>query len=198
MIVGVIVLISGLAAAPVQRPREPAPKPRAKLTAQVEADFHKRVEDYEALSKKLASKLPRLSKNSTPQEIDRDQRAMEQLIVQARANAKQGDMFPPGMQTFVRDLLADVFSGPRGAEARKAVHDEVPDEFLAVKPVINKRYPDEVPLSTMPPRVLARLPKIPDELEYRFVGDNLILMDAHAHIILDFVANAIPAPPAAK
>ena len=37
----------------------------------------------------------------------------------------------------------------------------------------------------MPPQVLQALPKLPEELEYRFIGDRLILFDIHAHIIVD-------------
>ena len=38
-----------------------------------------------------------------------------------------------------------------------------------VKLTVNGRYPDDSPLSTMPPQVLQTLPKLPEELEYRFV-----------------------------
>ena len=40
-------------------------------------------------------------------------------------------------------------------------------------------------------RVSQSLPKLPEELEYRFVLTNLILFDPHAHIIPDFVGQAI-------
>jgi hypothetical protein len=52
---------------------------------------------------------------------------------------------------------------------------------------VNSRYPDEIPVSTIPPQLLEGLPKLPEEMEYRFVGNDLILMDTHAHIIADFV-----------
>ncbi len=58
---------------------------------------------------------------------------------------------------------------------------------------VNSRYPDAVPLSTVPPQLLAGLPQLPDDLEYRFIGRRLILMDVHAHIIADFIDNALPA-----
>ena len=35
---------------------------------------------------------------------------------------------------------------------------------------VNGRYPDAVPLSTVPPQVLKGLPNLPEELQYRFVG----------------------------
>jgi hypothetical protein len=44
----------------------------------------------------------------------------------------------------------------------------------------------------MPPQVLAMLPKLPDDLEYRFIGNRLILLDVHAHTIADYIENALP------
>ncbi|HEY9385062.1 MAG TPA: hypothetical protein VIP80_16245 [Gemmatimonadales bacterium] len=192
-VLGAIVLSSALFAEPVQRPGGLAAQAGLRMPEELQADFQKRVGAYADLHKKLEATLPKLPKDATPQQVDRDQRAIAQLVVQARADAKQGDLFIPGMQTYVRALLAEVFKGPAGAEARKQVHDEP----HPVRPVVNKRYPDEVPLSTMPPLVLASLPQLPAELEYRFVNNDLILMDVHAHIILDYVANAMPAAPAA-
>ena len=60
-----------------------------------------------------------------------------------------------------------------------------------VKVAVNGRYPDDVPLSTMPPQVLAILPEMPQELEDRFVGRHLVILDSHAHIIADFVSNIL-------
>jgi hypothetical protein len=62
----------------------------------------------------------------------------------------------------------------------------------AVKLAVNARYPDDVPLSTMPPEVLKNLPPLPAELEYRFVGETLILLDPDAHLVVDFVPRALP------
>jgi len=190
----VLMLSVGVSARPQQKRPEPVPKAGVNLTAQIQADFQKRIDDYMSLHKKLDATLPKLSKDATPEEVDKDQRALEKLIVAARPTAKPGDIFIPGMQTFVRALLADVFKGPKGPQAKASVYDEA----HPVRPVINKRYPDEVPLSTMPPRVLASLPKLPEELEYRFVNDDLILMDVHAHIIIDYILNAMPRTPAPK
>jgi hypothetical protein len=55
---------------------------------------------------------------------------------------------------------------------------------------VNGRYPDEVPNSTVPPQVLSELPKLPEEMEYRFIRTNMILFDPHAHLIADFVERA--------
>ena len=41
-------------------------------------------------------------------------------------------------------------------------------------------------------QVLQNLPTLPEDLEYRFVGDRLILLDSHAHIIADYVEKVFP------
>ncbi len=68
--------------------------------------------------------------------------------------------------------------------------DENPVGRVSVS--VNGRYPDAVPISTVPPDVLQTLPKLTEDMEYRFIGDSLIILDAHAHIIADYIPNAIP------
>jgi hypothetical protein len=43
----------------------------------------------------------------------------------------------------------------------------------------------------VPPQVLAVLPKLPEELEYRFIGPRLILLDIHAHTVADYIENIL-------
>jgi hypothetical protein len=153
------------------------------------SDFSERVATYVALHKKLSASLPKLPDKATPEQIHAHQVALEKLIVSARSTAKKGDLFGPQMTVVVRKLLRPVFTGPGGDDIRKAIHDE-PHPVL---PVVNKRYPDEVPLSTMPTDVLKVLPKLDETLEYRFIGRHLILLDVPAHLIVDFIDNAMPA-----
>lgn len=170
------------------------PQHRVNPTAATEQAFRKRIADYMLLHKKLEAELPKLPDSATPQQIDQNQRAMGDLVAKARANARPGEFFTPDMQRLVHRLFADVFKGKAGEDAKKYIHDEP----HPVSPEINKRYPDTIPLATMPLRVLAELPKLPDELEYRFVGPHLILMDVHSHLILDYVLKAIPGYPPAR
>jgi hypothetical protein len=48
-------------------------------------------------------------------------------------------------------------------------------------------------LSLVPPALLLKLPQLPKELDYRFVGRHLILRDATANIIVDYILDAVPA-----
>ena len=152
------------------------------------ADFEARVKTYVDLHKKVEARLPALPKEATPEQIDRNQREFAIQIRAARPNAKPGEIFTPEMQTFVRKTMTTAF-GTRTAEVRASIMDENP---VDVRILVNERYPDEVPLATMPPEVLESLPKMLEELEYRFVGDNLVIFDVHAHIIVDYMPNALP------
>jgi hypothetical protein len=168
----------------------PAEKGQAvNADARAMVDFEASVKKYLALHNKLEGTLPHLSKDSTPQQIDSNQRALAQLIQNARSGAKRGDFFTPAVTAVVKALLARVFGGPDGAALRSSIMDENPGK-LTLK--VNSRYPDTVPLSTVPPQVLEGLPKLPEELEFRFIGNRLVLMDVHAHIIVDFIENALP------
>ena len=170
--------------------QQPAPKPQpAAVQDKVIADYMERVKTYVALHKKIEDALPKLGKEASPKQVDDNQRAFAALIQKARATAQRGDIFTPEMSAYAKRVLARVFGGAEGKQLRASIMDE------NVKPMtlkVNQRYPDEIPLTTMPPEVLQALPTLPEELEYRFVGENLILLDPHAHIIADFIVDALP------
>lgn len=151
-----------------------------------------RVKDYVDVLTGIERSLPALPKEATPQQIDRRQRALEKLVRQKRVAAKQGDIFTPEAQPVVKRLLAAVFAGPEGKQLKASIMDDNPAPATPVKIAVNARYPDTVPLATIPPQVLQTLPKLTKDLEYRFIGDALILLDVRAHVIADFVEDALP------
>lgn len=162
---------------------------RVNADAQALAEFNKRVKEYLDLHNKLEATLPKLSKEATPEEIDKHQRALERMIADARRGAKQGDIFTRDSRAVIRRLLARVFTGLEGRQLKASIMDENPGP---IKLQVNGRYPDAVPLPSMPPQVLTALPQLPDELEFRFIGDRLILLDVHAHIVVDLIEDALP------
>jgi hypothetical protein len=56
---------------------------------------------------------------------------------------------------------------------------------------VNAKYPDSAPLPTVPPNLLAALPKLPEGLEFRIINKDLILLDVDANLIVDFIRAAI-------
>ena len=175
-------------AAAVPGAQAPSDRP-VNADAKVVEGFMERVTAYVEVHRKLEDSLPKLSKDSTPEEIDKHQRSLGQMIQNARRDAKQSDIFTPESQAVINRLLGQVFGGPDGPALKASIMDENPGIPTLQ---VNERYPDAVPLSTVPPQVLQGLPKLPEEMEFRFVGNSLILMDVHAHIIADFIPNAFP------
>jgi hypothetical protein len=148
-----------------------------------------RLKAYIDLHTKLERTLPRLPDEATPIQIDKNQRAFEALMRKTRAKAKQGDIFTPQARPVIVRLLATIFGGPEGKQLKESIMDENP---VGVTVKVNGRYPDVVPLSTIPPQVLQTLPRLSEDMEYRFIGDRLILLDTHAHVIADFIDDALP------
>ena len=151
-----------------------------------------RIKDYLALHDKLEKSLPKLPTEATPQQIDSNQRQLEKLMRSARANAKPGEIFTADAQPVIRRLLTTVFGGPDGKQLKASIMDENVVDPVQLKVRVNARYPDSVPLTSIPPQVLQTLPKLTEDLEYRFVGAWLILLDTHAHIIADYIEAALP------
>ncbi len=163
--------------------------PLSEADAAALATMNDRLKDYVDLHLKLEGELPRLPDEATPEQIDKNQRAFEQRMRVARAGAKQGDIFTPEAQVVIKRLLETVFGGPDGKQLQASIMDENP---TAVKLAVNGRYPDAVPISTVPPQVLQTLPKLTEDLEYRFINDNLIILDSHAHVIADYISDVFP------
>lgn len=166
-----------------------APLQSREADNQAVAEFQKRVQEYVALHEKVEGGFKAVPTRATPDQIDVALRQLSQGIATARAGAQVGDVFEPAMQVWVRRTLERVFSAPDGKQLRASILDENP---IGASVRVNGSYPDAIPLSTMPPKVLEALPKLPDELEFRFVGERLILFDHHAHLIVDYVDRALP------
>jgi hypothetical protein len=166
--------------------------PLSEADAKALETMNDRLKAYVELHRRVEATLPKLPENATPQQIDRNQRLFEQRVREARRGAKSGDIFTPEARPVILRLLAAVFGGGEGRELKASIMDENP---VAVPLVVNGRYPDTVPLSTVPPAVLQTMPKLSEDLEYRFINDDLILLDTHAHVVADFIENALPRTP---
>src|SRR5512144_1415154 len=67
--------------------------PLTPADAQALATMNDRLGQYLDLRNQIERSLPKLPKEATPQQIDKNQRAMEKLVREARATAKPGDIF---------------------------------------------------------------------------------------------------------
>jgi hypothetical protein len=157
--------------------------------AAVLQEFNDRVKEYMKLHDELEKGAPRMKETKDPAQIKASQDALAAKIRQARAAAKPGDIFTPAVQAELKKLLRPEVTGPGAADTKQAIKEDAPAR-LTLK--VNATYPSEQPLPTVPPNVLAQLPKLPEDLEYRIVGSYLILRDVHANLIVDFMPRTIP------
>jgi hypothetical protein len=208
-------LTTAPAAAQTAAPKPPAPKvstatkekaaeQNANPDAIVLADFQKRIDAYMAVHKDAKKDAPPLKETKNPGEIKAAQDALGVKIRAARTTAKQGDIMTPEIQNKFRRLMYPVVTSPApqgtaGREVKKDIKEELKENTEerkeeGGKPVVlkvNATYPNDTPLPTTPPQVLMNLPKLPEQLEYRIIGKNLMIRDVEANIIVDFVPNAI-------
>jgi hypothetical protein len=163
-----------------------AQAPAVSQDAQPLADFNARIKTYVEMRKKADDTVPAQKKTNDPGDILAAQQGLAERIRAARAGAKAGDIFTPEIAARFRRLLHPEVSEP---ETKAAIKDDNPG---TVPFKVNGDYPEKATLSTVPPNVLEVLPKLPEGIEYRFVGKHLILRDARANLIIDYMLNAIP------
>lgn len=167
------------------------PSPAVNEDARVLADFGSRVADYMKLRKK-ASESRKVRKPVTSQEsINRHQHQLAHELREAREHARQGDIFTPEIADVFRRLIAMAAEGSKGVKMNQSLKHAEPVHLVLR---VNRAYPDGLPLQSSPPTLLANLPPLPKELDYRVVGPNLILRDAEANLIIDFFNQAMKRP----
>jgi hypothetical protein len=147
------------------------------------ADFTTKMEAYAALRRSLQEGLPALEVTDRPDEIYRAERLLAERIRQARAGAGRGDIFTEKTRRGFRQLLRPVTN----RATCELIHDDNPGEFPYA---INSEYPKNKPLSTVPAAMLAVMPRLPEDVWYRFLDHDLILHDSRANVILDRIDNA--------
>ena len=155
--------------------------------ARLSAEFQNRAKQYVEFRQKIAGKPPKPREESS--EIAAEQHELAQKIRVARARAKQGEIFTPSIAQYFRQQIAASLVGPYGKEIRASMRHAEP---VKMELEINHSYPDKVPLQSTPPTLLLNLPPLTDGLEYRLLDRELVLRDAEANLIIDYVPNAVP------
>jgi len=159
--------------------------------AQALADFQSRVQRYVALHRELEGSVPTVAISDDWTTVKAAIEALATKIREARKDAKRGDIFAPEIERWFRRTLAECLQGGN-TEALLATLNEENPRGMVLTPRINGRWPEEASIGPMPPHLLASLPQLPDELQYRFMNRDLILWDAHANVIVDFIKKAMP------
>jgi hypothetical protein len=154
------------------------------------ADFNTRLDRYVKTQRALLKHAP-ISEDATPAQIKARQDALAVQLRAIRKNAKQGDIFTPQVAVLFKRLINPELKGAEGRETKQALTEE-DGEFAEVWLRVNATWPASEPLTTVPANILANLPQLPRDVEYRISNKrHLILRDVDANIIVDFIYNAV-------
>jgi hypothetical protein len=147
--------------------------------------------DYAWTHRRLESAMGPIEVNA---DIDRIHRSVVQLADAIRAErpqARLGDLFTPSLGIELRWRIADALAahdfGPADVRAAEAADGTDPS---LVTLAVNGPFP-WAHGSAMFPCVIEALPELPPELQYRIVGDTLVLVDVHASLIVDLLPSAL-------
>jgi hypothetical protein len=157
--------------------------------AAISSDFDKRVNDYLKLRQKAQTGLSMPRNTVSSDKITDYQHELAGRIRDLRPQAKQGDIFTPEITGLFQRLISQSLNGPDSTKIRKSYERAEP--IHGVRLEVNQTYPDSLPLQSMPPSLLLNLPKLPKELEYRFVGHELVLRDIPANLIVDLIPETV-------
>jgi hypothetical protein len=187
------------ASKPIQGETAPAPAtPVQKAVASpsnpdsaILADFNARLDHYVKTQRAVAKKTPDLDETKNPADIKVAQEALAAKIRDVRRTAKQGDIFTPQIAALFKRLMSPELKGREGRETKQALEEE-DGEVAQIWLKVNATWPASEPLTSTPPNLLANLPQLPEDVEYRITNKrHLVLYDVDANIIVDFIYNAI-------
>jgi len=160
-----------------------------KQEKQILAAFDRHVKDYLEQRERVNAKLPALSKGATPEQIDAYQKRFMESLRAMRAGTKPGYIFNRQTAEYFRTIIkTEVPSGDK-AEIRKTILEA---DTKGVPLKVNYPYPETKELTQIPPTLLLKLPELPKEVKYRYVGRHLLLVDTDNNLIIDYMLDALP------
>jgi hypothetical protein len=194
MLVPLLITISALVTSPGAPPPlvvtdrqqivgEISPEERVALAA-----FEQSVQDYVALQRRLSRLTPPLRVTADPLELLGAVNALGEAIRLERHTAQTGDIFTPAVANMFRRRIDHGLWDLDVVELMTEMEEDT--EPCAPRAVVNGRFPWGSG-NAMWPSVLAALPELPEELEYRFVGADLVLIDVRANLVVDVLEGAL-------
>jgi hypothetical protein len=153
-------------------------------------EFSDRVQKYVQLHKSVEGTVPKLKATNEPELIAAHQKIMARKIKAARLHAKRGDIFTPAAKEDFLKAISNEFQGPQASHAKATIKQGAP--LNKVHLLVNEIYPESIPYTSVPPTMLQKLPKLPEEVAYRAVSSDLVLLDVKANLVVDYLPGVIP------
>jgi hypothetical protein len=151
------------------------------------AAFTAAARQYVDMHRRLEQLVGPITLNSSVESINRSMQALATAIRAERPDAKQGDLFTPALGRELRALVGGALL-EHGFSATAVRTNEL---LAGIDPTtvhlrVNGTFPWGLGVS-MFPCVIEALPPLPAELQYRIVGNDLVLIDVHASLIVDIL-----------
>lgn len=156
------------------------------------ASFDQRVSRYVTLHRRLERSLPPEQMFDDPEDMYAAAEALRQALIDARPNARPGSIFTPAVARLLTDRVEEALHGQTLTPADALAATSLGHRPGMPAPEVNQQVAWEYG-SAVWPAVLAALPPLPVELEYRFVERMLVLVDVHAELVVDLIEDALPA-----
>jgi hypothetical protein len=178
-----------VAAAPILRSGNIDAQSHRSDEAAARTAFEHGIREYVELRQRLEPALPPL-RTSGAEELTHAARALTAAIQAARATALAGEIFRPEVGEYLRRCIAQALATGYTVHDLLAEQDDEP-AFGVGPVVVNGRFPHGRG-NAMWPAMLAALPALPGELQYRFVDRDLVLIDIDASLVVDVLPDALP------
>ena len=154
--------------------------------------FQSAVGEYMALREVVKQTTPPLKITPDAEDIRAASNAIAEGILRTRSSAKEGDIFNADVAELLR-LRIGASSREPGCDVAEIVAAERDDHGVPPpqRPLVHDRL-DWGRGLFMPWCVLRVLPLVPDELQFRFVERDLVLVDIEAGLVVDVLPDALP------
>jgi len=195
-----MVVFAAASSAAAQIPQLPAGQAEPILREIVAVQgFEERIAQYVLQHRLLERMVPPLRPTRDMRQVDMAVQALALRIRLARTGALPGDLITPEVAMVFRRRIATSLTAGEWAAilAENAEEAEEDEEGVPAGPPpalrVNMTWPEPVLFGFVPPLLLAALPRLPEELQYRIIGNALVLWDHHANLIVDFLPDAFAA-----
>ena len=156
------------------------------------AAYASRLTAYAALHRDVERPLPRLEAFTDPAEGLAAAVTLREALIAARPAAREGELFGSAAPSLRREVRLALRRA--GVEAADLLAEMQADTEEGARPaVVNAPFPWAAG-NLMPPCVIAALPPLPPELEYRLIGPDLVLIDIDASLVIDILRGVLFAP----
>jgi hypothetical protein len=163
---------------------------RASAQDQATEQFIQRVNAYMEFRSDFVEVVPPLVTLSDAQAIEIASNALAVSLRAARPQARIGDIFTPEVVAEFRQRIDDAIEHQSCAAADLMFEMNSEAPAASVPLAVNARF-DWAHGAATPGFLIAALPALPDELQYRFVGGDLVLVDVPARLIVDIMPVAL-------